>query len=204
MSSSSNAGTSVVRNQSVFAGFNYIRDFGESHKLNADLIYYYKDVTGSSLFQDGLFKNIGLRANYMLEDKYVIEANYMNVGVRQLFDTQRKNINYTGGLGWLLHKESFLKEAMWLNFLKLRANYGIQTNINEIDTVFNFAENEYGRAGAGTFGIFSNTSITSSSGGYRRTRTGALNLTAPQKEYLSVGADFSFLNKKNKWSDQLF
>src|SRR5574344_2524712 len=33
------------------------------------------------------------------------------------------------GAGWLIHNEKFMEDLKWINFLKLRASYGVTGNI---------------------------------------------------------------------------
>ncbi|WP_161496078.1 SusC/RagA family TonB-linked outer membrane protein [Zobellia sp. OII3] len=183
-------GDRVDRNQFIKASFNYDRSFGDHHDLTADLIYTKESKSGSQLGQEEHYRNIGFRANYLMAKKYVFEGNWMNSAVRQLQKKQRRTITYATGVAWLAHKENFLKSSQWLDFLKLRANYGMQGR--PVGQFF-LEDNQYSGSGAGTFGI---VGATSSSGGYRRVFTGADDIVMPKQEYLNVGFDFQMFKHK--------
>jgi TonB-linked SusC/RagA family outer membrane protein len=183
------SGDRVDRSQFINANLHYDRNFSENHKVIADFTYSNQKITGSNLEQNAIFRNIGLTVNYLFKNKYVIEGKLLNSPVRQLSQDERKKINYDAGAAWLLHKESFFSKATWLNFLKLRANFGLQSR--PVSQFF-VSDNLYSGSGAGTFGVLNNTS---SGGGTRRVFT-ASNLVTPKQEYLSLGVDFQMFNSK--------
>ncbi len=182
-------GDRVDRTQFVNANLHYNRDFNDNHKVIADVFFNNQKITGSNLDQDAIFRNIGVRVNYLLNQKYVLEAKVLNSPIRQLSQDEQDKINYDAGVAWLLHKESFLSNASWLNFLKLRGNFGVQSR--PVSQFF-ISEDLYRGSGAGTFGI---DGATSSSGGMNRVFT-ASNLVTPKQEYLSVGLDFQMHQSK--------
>ena len=72
-------------------------------------------------------KLIGLfaRATYNYADRYLLMVSYRRDGSSK-FGADHKWGNFPGvSLGWNLHNESWMKDAKWLNQLKLRAGYGI-------------------------------------------------------------------------------
>lgn len=72
-------------------------------------------------------KLIGLfaRATYNYADRYLLMVSYRRDGSSK-FGKDHKWGNFPGvSLGWNLHNESWMKNAKWLNQLKLRAGYGI-------------------------------------------------------------------------------
>lgn len=183
-------GDRADRSQFINANLHYNRDFNENHKVIADVIFSNQKITGSQLIQSQIFKNLGLRVNYLLKNKYVLEGKIMNSPIRQLSQDERNKINYDAGAAWLLHEESFIKKASWINFLKLRANYGVQSR--PVSQFF-VSEDLYGGGGAGTFG---SVNRRSSSGGNIRVFTASNNLATPQQDYLNIGADFQMFNSK--------
>ncbi|WP_139958291.1 SusC/RagA family TonB-linked outer membrane protein [Flavicella sediminum] len=185
----SKSGDRVDRTQFVNANLHYDRDFSEDHKLIADFVFSNQKITGSNLDQNTIFRNIGLTANYLFKNKYVLEGKLLNSPIRQLSQDERGKINYDGGAAWLLHKEDFLRDATWLNFLKLRANFGVQSR--PVSQFF-ISENLYGGSGAGSFGT---RNESTGAGGSNRIFT-ASNLVTPKQEYLSIGSDFQMFNAK--------
>ncbi|WP_158293181.1 SusC/RagA family TonB-linked outer membrane protein [Tamlana fucoidanivorans] len=183
-------GDRVDRSQFVQANLHYDRNFNENHKVIADFFYTNQKITGSQLEQNTIYRNLGVRVNYLLNNKYVLEGKLLNAPIRQLTQDERKKINYDAGVAWLLHKESFLKNADWLDFLKLRGNFGVQTRAV---SQFFISENRYGGGGAGTFGVFPKPNA--GAGGSNRAFT-ASSLVRPKQEYLSIGLDFQMFKSK--------
>ncbi|GAA3614931.1 SusC/RagA family TonB-linked outer membrane protein [Flavivirga amylovorans] len=182
-------GDRVDRSQFVLANLHYDRAFSDNHKLIADFIYSNQKITGSNLVQNTIFRSLGLKLNHMMYNKYVLELKLINAPVRQLSQDERERINYDVGAAWLLHEESFFKNLPWVDFLKFRANYGVQSR--PVSQFF-LEEDLYDGGGAGSFGI---QNRTSGSGGLTRVFT-ASNLVAPKQDYLSIGLDFQVLNSK--------
>ena len=120
----------------------------------------------------------------------MLDVNLMNVGVRQLEKKERSKIFYSVGTAWLAHKESFLKDAGWLDYLKVRANYGV---MGVPFSIYFMDKTQYVSGGIGNFGIAGNTSSTS---GYRREYTAGENYKFPKRAYLNIGADFEMFNSK--------
>ena len=64
------------------------------------------------------------RLNYAYNNKYLIEFLARRDGTSRLYPDQRWKNFYSVSAGWVLSQESFLANLSWLNFLKLRYNYG--------------------------------------------------------------------------------
>lgn len=56
---------------------------------------------------------------------------------------------WSAGLGWNIHRENFMAQYAWVNFLKLRTTYGITGNINNGATSFLTANSSYVNAATG-------------------------------------------------------
>ncbi len=186
----SKLGDRVDRSQFINANLHYNREFSKNHKVIADVFFTNQKLTGSQLQQNTIYRNIGLRVNYLLNEKYVLEGKFLNSPIRQLSQDERDKINYDAGIAWLLHKESFLSNVNWLNFLKFRANFGVQSR--PVSQFF-ITENQYRSAGAGTFGVFRGETV--GAGGANRVFT-ASSLVTPKQEYLSIGLDFQMFKSK--------
>ena len=68
------------------------------------------------------------RVNYSFDDKYLVTATLRRDGA-SAFGVNTKYGNFPGiALGWNMHNESFLKNASWLDLLKLRVSLGVVGN----------------------------------------------------------------------------
>lgn len=68
---------------------------------------------------------------YTYDEKYNVFGSFR----KDYADVYGLNAKFRGtplwsvGAGWLIHNESFMKDIKWVNFLKLRASYGVTGNI---------------------------------------------------------------------------
>ena len=69
-------------------------------------------------------------ANYSFEDKYLLGASIRYDGTSRLPKDSRWGLFYSFSGGWRISKEAFLKNASWLNDLKIRASWGQLGNQN--------------------------------------------------------------------------
>lgn len=70
--------------------------------------------------------------NYSFEERYLIDLSFREDASSRFGSNSRWAPFWSAGLGWNLHKEHFMKDAKWLNELKLRATYGL-TGSQEFD-----------------------------------------------------------------------
>ncbi|MFC2113425.1 SusC/RagA family TonB-linked outer membrane protein [Bacteroidota bacterium] len=91
------------------------------------------------------------RANYKMMDKYLLGASVRRDGSSRFGKNSRYGTFPAFSAGWIMSRESFLQNAGFLSFLKLRASYGLTGN-SGID---NFAHmgTYVGANYAGTSGI---------------------------------------------------
>lgn len=78
------------------------------------------------------YKSYYATANYTYDGRYSLSASY-RVDKTDLFGADPKFRNrplWSVGTGWNLHNEQFMKDAEWLDMLKLRFSYGVTGNIN--------------------------------------------------------------------------
>ena len=117
-----------------------LMDFNTLNSLNSTDLgtlyspsYYFlaSDVAGSTHVKHR-FKSYYLTANYTYDGRYSLSGSY-RVDKADLFGADPKFRNrplWSVGLGWNLNNEAFLKDAKWLDMLKMRFSYGVTGNIN--------------------------------------------------------------------------
>lgn len=79
-------------------------------------------VSGNST-QSSLISYFG-RANYVLKDKYLFEANFRYDGSSRFAEGNKWGFFPSVSAGWRLNEENFLKEVDWLGQLKIRGSWG--------------------------------------------------------------------------------
>ncbi|GEP93467.1 SusC/RagA family TonB-linked outer membrane protein [Chitinophaga terrae (ex Kim and Jung 2007)] len=122
---------------SLVAGMSYLQNryngnwvTGEDYPTNA-----IKNVSGavnitggSSNVQDYAFLSYFFRANYNYKKKYIASFSLRSDGSSRFGPDKRYGLFPAGSLGWVLSEEDFLKDSKWVNYLKLRASYGLTGN----------------------------------------------------------------------------
>lgn len=112
------------------ASFDWKRDFG-LHHLSALALYnqsktYYPDSDYPGIPR-GYVGLVG-RVTYDYDNKYLIEGNVGYNGSENFAPGNRYGFFPAVSGGWVLTQEEFLKDNPVVNFLKIRASYGIVGN----------------------------------------------------------------------------
>ena len=68
-----------------------------------------------------------MRANYSFDDRYSVSASYRYDG-SSLFKYDKWGHFWSVGGSWRISQEQFMKNALWVNDLRLRATYGVSGN----------------------------------------------------------------------------
>ncbi|MCU0324407.1 MAG: TonB-dependent receptor [Spirosomaceae bacterium] len=78
------------------------------------------------------------KVNYAMKDRYLVDLTLRRDRSSRFAKQYRSALFPAASLGWVLTKESFLKELPWLGFAKLRIGYG-QTGNQEIGNYNSFS-----------------------------------------------------------------
>lgn len=125
------------------ARLQYNRDFGR-HSIKGLLLagqrkQYYPDSYRGIPRQ--LINTVG-RVNYNYDDRYLLELSMGYNGSENFAEDQQFGFFPAVSGGWILTNEPYMPELSFLNFLKLRASYGIVGNDQGIGR-FLYLSNEY-------------------------------------------------------------
>lgn len=173
---SAEKGNSTEKKELINNMLTYDKIFKNDHRLNITLLQSYEETNGegtvakaigfqnetlgynaielgttqtvsSSGYKDNTISYMG-RINYTFKDRYLLTATVRRDGYSG-FGKNTKFGNFpSASLGWVASEENFLKEVKAINFLKLRASYGIngnqgigryasQSTMSSTSTVFN-------------------------------------------------------------------
>ncbi|KLT65270.1 hypothetical protein AB669_13100 [Pedobacter sp. BMA] len=91
---------------------------------NNELINFTTTTDLSSYIQDYRKEAIFTRLNYDYQSKYFLTGSFRRDGSSKWGPGHQWGNFYSASLGWLISEESFLKDASWVNYLKLRSSYG--------------------------------------------------------------------------------
>ncbi|MEO7210638.1 MAG: TonB-dependent receptor [Chitinophagaceae bacterium] len=68
------------------------------------------------------------RANYKFDGKYLLALSGRYDGSSRFGSSNRYGFFPAGSVGWIMSEEKFLQDSRWINFLKLKASYGLTGN----------------------------------------------------------------------------
>lgn len=128
------------------AGFNYDRTFNEKHYIYSQLKwdYEYQNATGSTGYTV-YRQNASFLGHYGYDNRYIGELALVYSGSNRLAPGTKWNLSPTVSAAWVLSNENFLKDNSIVNFLKLRASFGI-INADYLpgDNVWDYYVQSYG------------------------------------------------------------
>ena len=150
---SKNSGTVDWARRLIFSvGMNYDRTFADKHYVYTQLKwdYEYQNTTGSTGYT--VYRhNISWLGHYGYDNRYIGEVALVYSGSNRLAPGTKWNLSPTFSAAWVASNESFMKDVKWINFLKLRASYGI-INADYLpgDNVWNYYVLSYSQASSNT------------------------------------------------------
>ena len=198
-----------VFNYSVNNFFQYTKTFNDKHNFEAVLgMSYqqsnrdfsnlqgvnfpsnaYKDLNAAASIILGdtresrfSFLSYFARANYKLNNKYLFSLSGRVDGSSRFGEGNRYGFFPAASAGWILTEESFMPEIAALEFLKLRASYGLTGNAE----IANFASR----------GLYAGDAGYGSNGGQRPLQVPNENLKWEQTAQFDVGLDFGLFNNR--------
>ncbi len=175
----------------------YDRTFGDDHMLTVDLGVNFYEETCDSYYWPVYDFNAGARANYFYKNKYVLDGTVTTSRTNTLAEENRSAMFYTVGAGWIASREDFLQDVSWLDYLKVRANYGTSS------TVFRNANSSSGTyyLYQGGFGVgssygFGDWDSQSSKTNYYRSFIASPDVDWPRITSFSAGIDARLLDNR--------
>ena len=144
--------------------------------VNNELAYHSQGITG--------------RFAYYYNQKYLMEFNFGYNGSENFAPGKRYGFFPAGSIGWVVSEEEFMKKASWIDFLKVRASYGLVGSDN-VSSRFPYLA-FYGGGSGYDFGNNFGTNV----GGTSEGNLAIANLTWEKARKLNVGIDFTTLNQR--------
>ncbi len=129
------------------------------------------------------------RVSYAFNKRYLAEFNYGFQGSEQFLPGNKFGFFPAGSLGWVVSEESFMQDAQWIDFLKLRGSYGIAGN-DDVGGYFLWFQ-KYATAGGVNFGY---TSVGYT--GWNETAFALNNVTWEKVHKTNVGIDATFFKNR--------
>lgn len=111
----------------VLGGLSYQRTFGV-HNVSSELNYMQSNESVNGSDPDYKKQTISGRVTYAYDNRYVAEFGYSYSGSENFKKGNRFGFFPVGSAAWIISNEDFLKHNQILNYLKLRASYGLVGN----------------------------------------------------------------------------
>lgn len=198
-SSESRKGDDTRRNVGIVGNIDYVKSW-DDHALQLNFASVTQTLSrksvldGRSTQQDEKSINLGLRANYAFKGKYTVEGTSSYMASDKFTKDNRWGLFGGGGLGWIVSKEDFLKDNNAINYLKLKASYGVMGYDRQGDEAFDYLlyNDYYVSSGSLRTGPQNSTVEW----GWKANQIGNPNLTFEKSRELNVGVEASLFNNK--------
>lgn len=118
------ASNNTYRYFGMRADIGYERTLGV-HDFSAIGAFRYTKNEMTGMTQDFKDANISLRLNYSYDKRYLAELTLAVMGSNKFDKNDRFFFSPAVGASWIISNESFMKEAKAVNFLKLKASFGV-------------------------------------------------------------------------------
>ena len=117
-----NAETS--RSLGLRANIGYENHFGV-HNVSSMLGYNYAKYEVKGAEQDIVNANYTAHLNYDYDNKYIVECNAVLMGSNRFAPSNKFFLSPTIGVAWIVSNEDFFDQLKNVDFLKLKASYGL-------------------------------------------------------------------------------
>mgnify|MGYP000242542893 CR=1 FL=1 len=201
-------GEEVGRGRNWYGEFslNYSRSFGD-HDVSALFLYnqskkYYPEtkIDGKVFYMDIPTAYVGYvgRMTYAYKKRYMVDLNAGYNGSENFAPDKRFGFFPAVSAGWILSEEKFMKKQKVIDFLKLRASYGIVGNDKMENARFLYMAGAWSGyntvakgQGSWQFGKDGGTGLLPDA---KENTMGNPDVTWETVEQTNIGLDFGFLN----------
>lgn len=181
--------------------FSYDHSFNKIHGINTALTYHISKYTRNQVENPLCQQNVNWMGNYTYDNKYTIQGAVTFAGTQSLSDSRQYQFYPSVGASWVMSEEKFMKKANFIDFLKLRAEYG-ELGYQALTPLLYLNEDDWNtNKTGGAFGPHTNNQWFGSNldndvyrSTYNRMGNGGLNWET-RKEF-SAGIDALLLNRK--------
>lgn len=170
----------------------YDRQINADNKIYSQLRWDYENRNTRGVDQSWFRQNVSWYTHYGFKDRYFADLTVTGSASNKLAPGHKWAVSPTVGLAWVASKESFLKDVGWIDFLKVRASFGVintdRLPLDDNADVTNYWEQTYGGGGFYPFDNGYTVGTTSWSLG----RLASLNSSHEKGYKYNFGIDGSF------------
>ena len=184
---------------SVFENLSYERAW-DGHELQAGLTYYIAKSARNGIEEPQRAQNGILTAQYSFRNRYMFQGVLNYAGTYSFAKDKRYAMFPAAGFGWVISDESFMSKIKGINYLKLRAEAGINGYESFLPPFYDLDRWGVNTSGS-AFGPYSTNQWFGSNTDntvYRTSpsRIGNPDLTWEKRKEISIGLDALLLNRK--------
>ncbi|MDT0678334.1 SusC/RagA family TonB-linked outer membrane protein [Autumnicola musiva] len=182
----------------IVGKMNYERNFG-NNELKGTVLFHQnsRSLRGQNNTYHG--QNVMTNLHYGISEKYFINLTASYNGYNVLPAGERFGFFPAVSVAWMLSDEDFLRNSEFLDWLKIRASWGMSGNGADRLPNNNYYESTYG-GGSGYW--FRNGNNFRS--GNEEDRLGSPNFTYATSQTTNIGVDVALFNKLNFSSDLFY
>lgn len=172
------------------AGLYYDNVFADKHSVSAKAFmrtYRNQNNSGNSSERH---LSVNGQLTYAFDNRYIISGNISRMGNDNFDPDNRWGTFYGLSAGWVASEESFMQNLDFVNFLKIRASYGLAGQSATGASRYPY-QSTYG-SGTG-YGFGHNATWV---GGYAETVAGNKNNIWEESRMINLGLDFELLGNK--------
>lgn len=175
-----------------FAGtLYYNKTINEANKIYSQLRWDYEYRNTKGIDQTWYRQNVSWYTHYGLKDRYFFDLTLVGSASNKLAPGHKWAFSPTVGAAWVVSKENFMQNQSWIDFLKVRASFGI-INADRLpqedgSDVTNYWEQTYG---GGSFYPF-DTNYSQGTTSWVLGRLASLNSTHEKAYKYNFGFDAS-------------
>jgi TonB-linked SusC/RagA family outer membrane protein len=178
------------------ANMDYQRQWG-NHNLYTMLMYTYKYDNAKETNRTYYSQNGAWYTHYGYKNRYIADLTLMNSASNVLEKGHKWHLSPTVGLAWIASNEEFMKTLSFVDFLKVRASFGI---LNTDNIPYNGYWNETVTGGGG-YPIRDNFS---NDGSWREGTLPSLNGTTEKAYKYNAGIDLMLFKELSLTADGFY
>lgn len=176
-------------------GFSYNRNFADTHDVYSQLKWEYEYRDSYGLNTTIYRQNVSWFTHYGYDKRYFLDLALVGSGSSLLAPGHKWAFSPTVSAAWVLSEEDFMNNASWIDFLKLRASFGIiNADYLPASDVYDYWDQIY--TTTGTRYMF-NSAYDSSFGTTELSRLASTNYTHEKGYKYNVGVDATLFKGLN-------
>lgn len=182
----------------AYENLNYQNTFGKND-IQASLTYYLSKVSRNGIEEPERQMITSLVGLYTYDDKYSVHGVLNHAGSSSFSKDSRYFLSPTIGVSWVISEEDFLQDSKFVDYLKIRAEYGV-LGYESFRSPYGYRDRWNNNSSGSAFGPFSANQwfgSTTETAVYRTTpsRTGNPDLTWEKRKEFSAGIDLMMANR---------